>query len=205
MKKYLLVTYIFFSLYSFSQVTNPKKQIELIIGRSVQGTGDSRGLIFAVEYSKYFKKKLNWSASIGATINDGILAIFYEYPSGVQNDGSIRYTTAGVQAMTHLGYDFLSSTKSDLLFKIGTVIRYQSSSYWDDVAVLLQPMTGLPYPVVVFRNSTPQRTVAIGSTTQIKYSFTTKHKISFGMLTGFQVDTNADTITHLSLTIGKRF
>jgi hypothetical protein len=107
--------------------------------------------------------------------------------------------------MTHVGYNFLNSTKSDLLFRIGAVLRYQSSSYWDEVNVLYEPLTGLPFPVVVFRNSSPQRTVAIGGTTQIKYSFTTKQNITLGMLAGFQFDTNGDNISHLSLTIGKRF
>lgn len=183
----------------------PKKQIELIAGRSVHGSGDSRGLNFSVEYSKYFKKKLNWSASIGGTIHDGVFPVFYEYPTGVQNDGSIKYTTAGLQVMTHLGYNFFKSDNNELLFRLGSVLRYQSSSYWDEVAVLYPPLTNLPYPVVVFRNTTPQRTFAIGGTTQLKYSYTTKHKISLGILAGFQFDTNGDNISHLSLTIGKRF
>ena len=205
MTKYLIVPLLLFSLSSFSQVTIPKRQIELIAGRSVHGSGGSPGLNFSIEYSKYFKKKVNWAASIGGTIHDGAFPVFYEYPAGIQNDGSIQYTTAGVQAMTHVGYNFLNSTKSDLLFRIGAVLRYQSSSYGDEVNVLYEPLTGLPFPVVVFRNSSPQRTVAIGGTTQIKYSFTTKQNITLGMLAGFQFDTNGDNISHLSLTIGKRF
>jgi hypothetical protein len=183
----------------------PKRQIELIGGRSVHGSGDTRGLNFSVEYSKYFKKRLNWSASIGGTIHDGVFPVLYEYPTGVQNDGSIRYTTAGLQVLTHLGYNFIKSRKNELLFRLGSVLRYQSSSYWDVVTVLYPPLTGLPYPVVVFENSTPQRTIAIGGTTQLKYSYTTKRNISIGILGGFQFDTNGDNISHLSLTIGKRF
>lgn len=205
MTKYFLLPLLFFSIQSFSQVTIPKNQIELIAGRSVHGSGDSRGLNFSVEYSKYFKKRLIWSASIGGTIHDGVFPLFYEYPSGVQNDGSIQYTTAGLQILTHLGYNFFNSAKNELLFRLGSVLRYQSSSYWDAVTVLYPPLTGLPYPVVVFENSLPQRTFAIGGTTQIKYSYTTKRKISFGMLAGFQFDTNGDNISHISLTIGKRF
>ena len=205
MTKYLLISFLFSSLNSFSQVTTPKKQIELIAGRSVHGSGDSRGLNFSVEYSKHFKKKLNWSASIGGTIHDGVFPVFYEYPTGVQNDGSIKYTTAGLQVLTHLGYNFFKSAKNELLFKLGSVLRYQSSSYWDVVTVLYPPLTGLPYPVVVFENSTPQRTFAVGGTTQIKYSYTIKQKISLGILAGFQFDTNGDNISHLSLTIGKIF
>jgi len=66
-------------------------------------------------------------------------------------------------------------------------------------------LTGLSYPVVVFENSTPQRTFAVGGTTQFKYSYSTKKNVSFGMLAGFQFDSNGDNISHLSLTIGKRF
>jgi len=124
-KNYFLISFLFFSFNSFSQVTTPKKQIELIAGQSVHGSGDSRGLSFSVEYSKYFKKKLNCSASIGGTIHDGFFPVFYEYPTGVQNDGSIKYTTAGLQVLTHFGYNFLKSTKSELLFRLGSVLRYQ--------------------------------------------------------------------------------
>jgi hypothetical protein len=205
MTKYYLLLLLFVGNNAISQTVSNKRQIELIVGRSVHGTGDTRGLNFSVEYSKYFKKRLNWSASIGGTIHDGVYPIFFEYPAGVQNDGSIRYTTAGLQVLAHLGYNFIKSSRHELLFRLGSALRYQSSSYWDVFSVLYPPITGLAYPVVVFENSTPQRTFAVGGTTQIKYSYTTSRHISLGIFGGFQFDSNGDTISHLSFTIGKRF
>lgn len=199
------IFYLTFLILLSNKSQGQKQQIQLSFGQSFNSTGDTRGLGFATEYNRYFKKKLNWSASFGGTIHDGFFPILYEYPVGRQNDGSIRYTIAGFQVSSHLSYNFLNSTQHELLFRLGTVLRYQSSSYWDVVNVLYQPITGLPYPVVVFENTTPQKTVAIGGSTQIGYSYTINKKLSIGVLGGFQFDTQGDNISNLSVTIGRRF
>jgi hypothetical protein len=76
-----------------------------------------------------------------------------------------------------------------LFFKIGPVIRYQSSLYWDVLNVLYQPLTGLPYPVVVFENSTPRKTFAIGVSPMIGYAFHIGKGFNLGIVGGFQFDT----------------
>lgn len=202
MKYFFFLT---FAILLFNKSQAQKQQIQLSIGQSFNGTGDTRGLNFATEYNKYFKKKLSWSAALGGTIHDGFFPIFYEYPSGRHNDGSVRYTIAGFQATSHISYNFLNSLQHEFLFRIGTVLRYQSSSYWDVVTVLYTPITGIPYPVVVFENTTPQKTVAIGGSTQISYAYTIQQKISIGFVAGFQFDTQGDNISQVSLTIGRRF
>jgi len=200
--------YIFYLAFMLLVVKNShaqKQQIQLSLGQSLNGSGDTRGIIFATEYIKYLKKKLNWTSSLGGTIHDGFFPVFFEYPVGRTNDGSIRYTIAGFQVSSHLGYNFLKSSNHELCFRLGSVLRYQSSSYWDVVTVLYPPITSLPYPVVIFQNTTPQKTVAIGGSTQLAYSYLINKKLSLGMLAGFQFDTQGDNISNLSITIGRRF
>ncbi|MFM9021409.1 MAG: hypothetical protein ACKOOA_08805, partial [Sediminibacterium sp.] len=66
----------------FSQTNAQTKLLQFSAGTNFNGTGDSFGFGFFTEYSKKFKKKLTWSASLGGTINDGSNFLLYEYPQG---------------------------------------------------------------------------------------------------------------------------
>ncbi|MBM3922000.1 MAG: hypothetical protein FJ340_02200 [Sphingomonadales bacterium] len=189
----------------FTQCIAQKQQLQFALGTNFNGTGDTKGLGFLTEYNKKFKKRLSWSVSLGGTINDGSFGILYEYPQGQQRDGSVRYTIAGFQGTSHLGFSVFSSNTGNLVFRLGSVIRYQSSSYWDIVNILYEPITGLPYPVIVFENTSPQKTLALGGSSQLSYSYTLKNRICLGILASFQFDTQGDTISQLLFTIGKRF
>jgi len=182
-----------------------KNSISAIAGLCFNGTGDSKGLIYSTEFSKYFKAKYFWSASFGGTIHDGSFPIFFEYPVGRMNDGSVNYTIAGFQSSFHIGKNFRSQSKNELYLKLGTVLRYQSSSYWDTFDVLYSPLTGLPFPVIVFDNSTPRETIAIGASIQIGYSYVLSNNYTIGLVGGFQFDTQGDNLSNLSIKFGKRF
>jgi hypothetical protein len=179
------------------------KQLQLVLGRSLNGTGDIRGYGFSVEYSKIFKKKFDWTATIGTNFHDGSFPIFFEYPIGNPIDGSVRYTTAGIQTAYLIGYNFLKPTTSSLKLKIGGLLRYQSTSYYDDVTVIYPVLTGLPYPVIVFRNSNPQKTMSAGLITNISYSYKINKKINIGIVGSYQFDTNGDNISQVSISIGR--
>ncbi|MFM7358144.1 MAG: hypothetical protein ACKO1T_06145 [Sediminibacterium sp.] len=188
----------------FSQTNAQTKLLQFSAGSNLNGTGDSFGFSFFTEYSKKLKQKLTWSNSLGGTINDGTLySIFYQTTSGQVRDGSVRYTTAGFQAASHIGYSFITSQKHDFQFRLGSVLRYQSTSLPD--AVSLEPIPGVPFPVVVFQNLSPLRTLAVGGSGQLLYNYTMKNNICLGVLAGLQFDTQGDTISQLMFTIGKRF
>ncbi|MFN5226504.1 MAG: hypothetical protein ACK5CP_08135 [Bacteroidota bacterium] len=188
----------------FNQTNAQTKLLQFSAGTNLNGTGDSFGLSFFTEYSKKFKKNFTWSNSLGGTINDGTLySIFYQTPSGQVSDGSIRYTTAGFQAASHIGYSFIASQKHDFQLRLGSVIRYQSTSLPD--AVSLEPITGVPFPVIVFQNLRPLRTLALGGSGQLVYNYTLKNNFCLGVLAGLQFDTEGDTIFQFMFTIGKRF
>jgi hypothetical protein len=200
--KYLFL--LFIVLFIFNQSSAQKNLLQFSAGSNLNGTGDSFGFSFFTEYSKKFKQKLTWSTSLGGTINDGTLyTIFYQTPSGQVSDGSVRYTTAGFQSASHIGYSFIASLKHDFQLRLGSVIRYQSTSLPD--AVSLEPIPGVPFPVIVFQNLSPLRTLAIGGSGQLLYNYTMKNNFCLGMLAGLQFDTQGDTIFQFMFTIGKRF
>lgn len=189
----------------FAQAKFPNEQLQVIAGPSNHETGDMRGVIFTTEYIHYFKKHLSWTVALGGTIHDGSIPLFFNNQNGNSVDGSIRYTTAGMQTTSHFGYSFIRTSRHELEIKAGALLRYQSSSYYDQVSISYPLATGLPMPVISFENKTPQRTYAFGGSSQIVYNYTINQGISFGIQAGFQTDTNGDTITQAAVTIGKQF
>lgn len=195
----------FFILLCSFNLTAQNKQLQLSIGYSKHGTGDMRGYSFSVDYSKKMKKKFEWTVSIGSTIHDYIFPLVYEYPVGNTVDASIRSTTAGIQSSFSVGYCFLNSKTNKLKMSLGGLIRYQSSSYYDAVAVLYPALTSLPYPVVVFQNTTPQKTVSIGAIANLSYNYKISPKLGIGTLAAFQFDSNGDNISQLSISLCRYF
>ena len=100
MKKLLLLGsfIIFFIIAAFSQVkSNPKQFIGLNIGRSINGTGDMRGIAYNTVFTKKFRKRFSWIVTFGGTLHDGSSDLFFTDPNGGgEVDGSIRYTTGGI-------------------------------------------------------------------------------------------------------------
>lgn len=182
------------------------QQISVAIGTSKHGTGDMPGLVFNTSYSKKFKKNLSWIVGIGGSIHDGQQPLYYTF-NGNEVDGSIRYTTAGLQLNAYLEYDLLKAGNHQFQLRLGPLLRYQSSSYYDALGIYYPASgSGFPFPLVEFNNSTPQRTFAAGGSAQAGYNYTiSKMNLSPGISAGIQTDSNGDTITQLSLSLGKRF
>ncbi len=179
------------------------KVLNLNCGFIKHGTGDMNGLGLKSEYIKQFKNKLTWGIGIGATINDGNIPI--NYSSGGQNfDGSIRYTTAGFQPSFSIGYLLLGDFSNGVEIRIGALARYQSSSYYDDVTILYPAATGLPFPVNLFNNTSPQKTFAVGGMSEITYKYIFENKMILGIGGNLQIDSNGDFLSGLHLTIGLR-
>lgn len=183
----------------------PTRQLQFYTGPSFNGTGDIIGFAFDTEYGKYFKKQSSWYVGIGGTIHDKQWSIFYNDGEGNQVDGSVRATIAAVQVSGLYGYSFVRNEMNEFVVKIGPLLRYQSSSYWDGLVQYQPAGTGFPIPVVSFFNTSPQRTFAIGGNLGFAYNYTISKKISIGILTELQLDTNGDTITQCLLSIGRRF
>jgi hypothetical protein len=193
------------SLFAQNKPEIPKMSIQFDIGLGKNGTGDMSGFQINTEVKKYFRKKKSFSLGIGATIHDGSNPLTFTDATGKSFDGSLRYNTDGLQLTGKFGLSFIRNTHNDLGLQIGGLLRYQSTSYPDDVTVYYQGVTGLPFPVTVIINNFPQKTYAFGGIVQLYYNYTLNEKIYIGTNAAFQVDTNGDVITQLNLSCGMKF
>lgn len=176
--------------------------LQLNIGRSFHGSGDLRGVFFSAEYGHYFKKRLEVSGTISSGIYPGAYTLLISGPSG-NYDASFRYVTAGMQTGGKIGFALIRSASHEFKIQGGAFVRYQASSS-EGYGVAFPPSINYPEPVFTFRNSEKQKIFTIGYSADIGYSFTTQKNLLLGIKAGFQNDSNADVLTHLLLTIGKR-
>lgn len=172
-------------------------------GRSTHGTGDMVGVSQRVTYGQYFRKKLFWFSTIGADIHDGKY-LSTTIQDGTVLDHSFRYTSGAIQITGGAGWSFLRTSKSELGIKVSGVLRYQSSSYFDELAIIYDPKNIGPYPATFILNTSPQRTYAVGVGPEAFYQQTIFKSIFVGLSAGFQVDTNGDVLTNISLSVGKK-
>jgi len=208
MKIFFLVTFFFLShfLYAQTDQSNYKYYAGLTGGLSKHGTGDMLGVSENIIVGKYFRKKLSWSVGLGGSLHDGVYPITSTQTDGTILDHSYRYVTGGFQASGGVGYSFIRRKRSEFGVRASGILRYQSSSYYDRLFVVNnQTVTELPYPATYIFNSTPQRTYSIGIAPDFFYNHAITKSLFIGLSAGFQADTNSDVITHLSLSIGKRF
>jgi hypothetical protein len=200
-----LFSFVLFSLLSNAQLSLPQRHLQLYAGPSFNGTGDIIGFAYDAEFGKYRNKKSSWYVGIGGSIHDKQWPIFYSDQQGNKVDASIRATIAGVQIAGLYGYSIVRNEEHELLIKIGPILRYQSTSYWDGLGLYPSAGTGYPIPLVSFYNTSPQRTLAIGGNLGFLYNYTIAKKISIGVLAELQLDTNGDTISQFLLSVGRRF
>lgn len=210
MKTFLFIFFLLIvAKVSFSQknqAPNFEHLLNISIGSSFHGSGDMRGVIINTEYFKNLKKHIGLSFSLGGTLHDGTYPLFFIAPTGQNIDGSIRYTTGGLQFASHLGYDLIKTRKHQFQLRAGGLLRYQSSSPNRELIIFYPAAgTGLPVPAIVFNNATPQRTFSIGASAQLFYNYTINDKFAIGLLAGFQTDSNGDVIRQSCISVGRRF
>ena len=172
---------------------------------SFNGTGDIWGPGFSIRYTNYFKKRISWGVWLGCTIHDKNWPIDFIDSTGRTYDISIRNTTAGIQGGGNIAYSVVRSQMHEFKVELGGVIRYQSTSNPDITTVLYPALTGIPFPVYVFQQTSPQRTLAIGANFQVSYNFNFNNQVSVGIIAGLQTDTNGERILPIGVTVGKRF
>jgi hypothetical protein len=187
------------------QVTKlPVHHLQVAMGSSRHGSGDMNGIMFSTEYSRYIQRKVSWHASLSGTIHNGNTPLHFTDQQGNDVDGSIRYAASGMQLAGLMGYSIARSAWFDFQAKAGLLFRYQSSTVPDQYEIAYPGATGLPYPVIIYRHSSPQQTYSGGGIVQLSYNFTFKEKYSLGLLTGFQADIAGDNIFHAMLAAGIR-
>lgn len=200
----LLLSICFGAAAQTTSPTRTNKFISLSGGRSTHGTGDMVGVAQRVMYGQYFRKNLFWFSALGADIHDGKYLITSTKEDGSVMDHSFRYTSGAIQITGGAGWSFLRTGKSELGVRVSGVLRYQSSSYFDQLAILIDTKNIGPYPATFIFNNSPQRTYAVGAGPEAFYQQTIFRSIFAGLSAGFQADTNGDVLTNISLSIGKR-
>lgn len=199
-----LFLFIYTSVNAQKNIQDLKKSVQLDIGFGKHGTGDKNGLNINSEYKRFFSKNLSISFGLGATLHDGAFPILYSDGNGNLIDASYRYTTGGIQLTSKVGISFIKSTINDFGLQVGPILRYQSSSYFDEINVLYPAATGLPMPVIAIINKSPQKTLSVGGISQFYYNYTIKSNVFVGLSAAIQIDTNGDLINQLAVSCGLR-
>lgn len=201
-KVLFLLFFIYTSVHAQKSSQVLSRSIQMNIGVGKHGTGDLNGININTEYRSFFRKHLSISFGLGATIHDGFFPISYFDGSGGIIDASYRYTAGGIQLTGKLGVSAIKTRTSDFGFQAGPLLRYQSSSYFDEIIVLYPAATGLQTPVIAIINKTPQKTFSLGGIGQVYYNYTIRRNLFIGLLAELQIDTNGDLINELAISFG---
>lgn len=205
---YLLLSFCFISFFCTAQKNNlPKKSLRFNVGESTHGTGDLKGISFGTAYTHYLKKKLSLEYHFKGTIHDGQDTYLLFVNGNLEQDGSVRTTTAGFQIGSLIRYSPLRTLHHEFTIAAGPYGRYESSSLGSNGygARYPSPTSSIPRIMIEFDHSFSQRIYNIGYMAELSYSYTFKKRLFLGMNIAFQNDTNGDAITHLGFLIGKRF
>ncbi|MDB5231639.1 MAG: hypothetical protein JWN76_2444 [Chitinophagaceae bacterium] len=104
----LLINVFLFNTFSFSQASLPWHSIELSAGYSNHGSGDMKGIVTGVPYTKYLSKKISLNYDLRNSINHSRNVIIVTNSSvGQLTDASVRFTTAGLQLGVNVQASFL--------------------------------------------------------------------------------------------------
>ncbi len=200
---FLILFCVVFSTYS---QTSNKSTLEFSFGWAKHGTGDIGGFIYGAQYQQSFGEKIYWVVGFEGTFHDDPNGnqLFFEV-EGERFDSTIRFVTAGMQLVTGIKYNFFENKESTFGVYALPVFRYQATSINDLIDIEFPVITGLPVPVRIILNEEPSRTFSVGGAIRLNYNHTFKKGLYLGILTGFQADTNGDTVINAGLTFGKRF
>lgn len=203
----IVVIGVFYSCQAGAQEKNlfERPTFQIGGGYSKHGTGDMRGFIVNCEYNQRLKKKYGFAVAMATTVHDGQVELTYPDQNGHQVDASFRYVTAGIQLSGKFRYDLMQNPSSNFSLKIGPLLRYQTSSYYDDLSIVFPGATGWPFPVMQIINRTPQRTLAVGGILQAAYGHYISRSLFLEIAPGIQTDSNGDTIWHIMASAGIAF
>lgn len=199
-------TVIFYPDFSFSQKKDSLKRVELYtsVARSFASSGDEYGVAFSVGFERPTSSRGYWGMEALTTIHNSVDPIFYTLSPGSTRllDGSVRNATAGLQLGGFVGYKIIQKNQFSLGASLGPILRYQSSSAADSYSVFNQPVTGLPFPVIVFDHRAPMETFAVGGLGKINLRYRIKNNCFFDGFASMQVDTNGDNFMNYGISFG---
>ncbi|MFV0605523.1 MAG: hypothetical protein ACK5NK_06725 [Niabella sp.] len=194
---------IVFLITFWSNIVSAQNGVYADIDKANHGTGDLRGISVSIGYEKFFKKKLAWFSEFGTDITDREDPLNYTLNNRDIN-GSLRYTTAGVQLNGGIAA-FPLKNKNEVKISLGGIFRYQSSSLPYSHETVYPPLLNYPYPLNGFQQEDNMRTFTLGGKLRFGYAYHFQIGFVLGVNGYIQTDTNGDSIYGYGLTIGKRF
>ena len=206
MKHTLLLLTVLISVSSSAQTSTTRlpEYFQLATGISKHGTGDMSGYAIAIDYKRYLRQRTSISIGLATTIHDGVSLIYFTDPNNNPVDGSYRYGSSGIQLNARAGYSMIRSKRHTLDVQLGALVRYQTSSYYNELTTLFPALTGYPIPLSYLIHRDKQRTVSFGGIGVIQYQYHFTSGDHIGVRGSLQTDTNGDVISMLSLLFGYR-
>jgi hypothetical protein len=207
LKLFVLIITVCISTEACCQKVLPCNSLQIIGGYARHGSGDLNGVVFGTEYLKYYTTKFSLNYNFRSSINYGkTVLIVNNAIDNRRTDASVRFTTAGIQIGVNAGLSLLRNSRNEIMTSLGVFGRFQSASNGSDGYQIYSPQsTDQPTILIGYDNKTPQQTLSVGAIFQVQYSYTFNNKIFVGLVGGYQVDTNGDTVPQLAIAIGKRF
>jgi len=198
---------IFFFLSNFCclHVYSQTKSLLLQIGKGTHGTGDMKGFYFDAAYQQSIQKKTFYLIGVGATIHDRSETVFYNNNSGVLQSSTYRANASGFQLFAQYGIHLIQSKWLNVGVKAGPLLRFQSSTYYDELGKYYPILTNFPFVLYDVVHTSPLRTYTIGGVADLFVQHHLNKKIVIGANLGLQSDSNGDLITRLGVSIGRNF
>jgi hypothetical protein len=206
MKYTLLLLTVLLSVSSPAQTSTTKlpEYFQLATGISKHGTGDMSGYAIAIDYKRYLRQRTSISIGLATTIHDGVSLLLYTDPNNNPVDGSFRYGSSGIQLSARAGYSFVRSKRHTLEIQIGALVRYQTSSTYDERSTFFPALTGYPVPLSYLVHLEKQQIVSLGGIGAFQYQYHFASGDHIGFRSSLQTDTNGDVISMVSLLFGYR-
>lgn len=200
-KNSLLVLFVLF-IYNTSngQTENEmsNNSLQLSLAFSMDGTDNVGGFSISTEYTHFHRRKFSWSVGLTTTIHDGSVPVEYYTSNGVIEEGTVYYTTSGIQSSFAFGYSIIRTKQHNLHAQIGPLVRFQTSSNPEREGLALSPY-------VYFETLKNYQTLSFGGIGGISYSYTFQNNIFILLQGSLQIDSNNDAFNMVGIGVGKRF
>ncbi|HNR73322.1 MAG: hypothetical protein UZ12_BCD005002554 [Bacteroidetes bacterium OLB12] len=175
-----------------------EERVSVGSGYSRHGTDDVSGFFFSVYYESELKNKTGYSISLSGTLHDGRTPIlYYNEIEAEWKRGDLFFVTGGVQLSAGLTYELINLKKSNLIFELAPLLRYQSTSNPDYSLVNF-------YPTNYFANSNFERSFSLGAVGSLAYNIDVNKDLHVRITASLQYDTHEDALSMVGFSIGRK-
>ena len=204
MKFFFTLSFFIISTCCFSQSSiNSGYNLSAEIGRNMHGTGDIMGFQYGLRLNKYLNKTFDLIIAFEGNLNDSEASSFiWEDPDGNEYNSTLHDVIAGFQLNIGIGLNIVNSNNHKFGINPSIFGRYQANSKMGTQITDYPILTGYPVPIRYLIREEPGRVQTIGGQFRIFYNYKIYSKYFIGINSGFQTDSNEDTILFGTLSFG---